>query len=189
MKLTRYFFISDSLDHLERFEKDLERTDMVTPQMHLLTLDDGGAATHQHLHKMTSFMKKDIIRSTLIGAAFGLCAAILVLLVSYLAGWTDTPAGWVPFIFLAVVILGFLTWQGGLWGIQRPNAHFESFEQALKSGRHVFFVDVEPRHEKTLKDTTRNHPAVEEAGVARGAPTWIVFSQHHLKRFFTETFP
>lgn len=189
MKLTRYFFISDSLDDLERFEKNLEQTEIVSPQMHLLTLDDSGAANHEHLQSMTSFMKKDIIRSTLFGAGIGLCAAILVLIVSYLAGWTQTAAGWMPFIFLAFVVLGFVTWQGGLWGIQKPNVHFDSFEQALNDGKHVFFVDVTPAHGRVLQEIAAKHSAVEAAGSARGAPTWIVFSHHGLKRFFTQTFP
>ncbi|GAB3684965.1 hypothetical protein [Salinisphaera aquimarina] len=189
MKLTRFFFISESLHDLERFEQSLERIAVVTPQMHLLTLDDSGAATHPKLHQITSFMHKDIIHSTLIGAALGVGGALLVLVVSHLAGWAYTPAGWMPFLFLAIVVLGFLTWQGGLWGIQTPNTHFKSFEQALRDGKHVFFVDVEPRHRQTIEEMARNHHAIETAGVASGAPNWLVFSQHRLKRFFTETFP
>jgi len=189
MKLTRYFFISDRLDALENFEQDLENAGIVVPQMHLLTLDDSGAAAHHDLHEITSFMKRDIVRSTLIGAVMGVCAALLVLVVSYLAGWTASEAGWIPFIFLAIAMLGFFTWQGGLWGIQAPNARFEAFDQALKDGRHVFFVDLEPGYGKRLKTIAAKHNAVETAGVDRGAPTWIVFSQYHLKRFFTETFP
>lgn len=189
MKLTRYFYISDDLDDLESFEEDLEEEGVLTPQIHVLTLDDTGATNHHHLHQVTSFMKKDIVHSTLIGAAIGLAAAMLVLVVTYLAGWHETAAGWMPFLFLAVIMLGFCTWQGGLWGIQTPNVHFGRFEQALNSGKHVFFVDLAPGHGQILKKIANNHPTVEMAGMDRGAPSWIVFSQYHLKRFFTQTFP
>lgn len=189
MKLTRYYFIGEDLDDLERFEEELESGGIVTPQVHILTRDDRGVASHAHLHQVTPFMQKDVVHSTLIGAAIGVCMAVLVLLVTYLAGWHETAAGWVPFVFLAVIMLGFCTWQGGLWGIQTTNVHFKRFGKALKEGKHVFFVDLEPGRGKLLKDIANKHPTLAMAGLDRGAPSWIVFSQYHLKRFFTETFP
>lgn len=189
MKLTRYFFISNNLGDLEAFEQDLERSDVFTPQIHLLTLDEDRADAYHNLHKMTSLMKKDIVHSTLIGAVVGLCAALLVLVFTHLVGWSETPAGWMPFIFLAIVMLGFCTWQGGLWGIQKPNIHFKRFEETLKQGKHVFFVDLEGRHKILLKETAARHPSVEPAGISRGAPAMIVFMQHRIEHFFTEVFP
>lgn len=189
MKLTRYYFISDDLDDLEGFERDLERADMVTPQIHLLTHDDAGAADHYGLAEVTSFMKRDIIHSTLVGAAGGACAFVLVLIVCYLAGWTASAAGWMPFVLLAVAVFGFLTWQGGLWGIQRSNAYVKRFRDALAQGRHVFFVDADAGQEDELKSMAERHPTLEPAGRTRGAPRWTVFPRHHIKRFFKETFP
>ena len=81
---------------------------------------------------------------------------MLVLVVAYLAGWTESPAGWTPFIFLAVVLLGFCTWEGGLIGIQDPNHNFTRFEQALKDGKHVFFVDLEPGQEAILETVLKS---------------------------------
>ncbi|MFN3842814.1 MAG: hypothetical protein ACK4RW_06045 [Rehaibacterium terrae] len=189
MKMTRHFFISTDLDDLERLEQDLEQAGIVAPQIHLLTLDDTHADRHTHLHKVTSLMKQDIVHSTLIGAAVGLVAAVLVLAVAYTASWTQSPAGWLPFIFLAIIALGFFAWEGGLWGIQTPNVRFRRFEQALREGKHVFFVDLEPGQSKILEETVRRHPGVVPAGTDIGAPHWIVMWQYRLKRFFTQTFP
>lgn len=190
MKLTRLFFISDSLDDLERFEKSLEQMDLQPPQMHLLTLDDQGAATHPELPQVASFTKRDVIRSTLIGAGVGLAAAVLVLVIAYLAGWTATAAGWMPFIFLAIVVLGFITWQGGLLGIQTPHVQLCKFDDALNQGRHVFFVDVEPEDAQALRAMAdAQHPAIEIADEDVGASSWIVYSHYRVKRFFTHTFP
>jgi hypothetical protein len=36
-----------------------------------------------------------------------------------------------PFIFLAIIALGFSTWEGGFYGIQSPNFHFSKFEDVL----------------------------------------------------------
>lgn len=189
MKMTRHFFISDDLDDLERLEEDLERAGVVTPQIHLLTLDDTGADRHHHLHKVTALMRQDIVHSTLVGAAMGVGAAALVLVVAWLAGWTQTPAGWIPFIFLAIIALGFFAWEGGLWGIQTPNVHFQRFEKALQEGKHVFFVDLEPGQAKILTSGLARHPRVQDAGTGEAAPHWIVAGQHRIKRFLTETWP
>ena len=117
--LKRYF-ISDDLDDLEVIEEQLESAGVSTAQIHVLTLHDAELDHHEHLHRVQSFMKKDVIHSALIGALIGVCACALVLVVADVAGWTHTPAGWIPFIFLAVVMLGFCIWEGGLFGIQVP---------------------------------------------------------------------
>lgn len=189
MKLTRYFFISDDLDELERLEGELEQSGVAAPQIHLLTLDDAGAADHHHLPAVVSLMRRDLVHSTLIGAAVGVIAAFLALLIAELAGWTDTAAGRMPFVFLAVVLFGFFSWEGGLRGIETPNVQFRRFQEALEAGRHVFFVDLEPDQEKLLDRIRQRHPSVQFAGTGGGSPHWAVTMQHRVKRFFVETFP
>jgi len=189
MKLKRHFYVSDDLDALERLEEELERMDIVTPQIHWLTLDDASAAEHVHLHQVSSLMKTNVVHSTLVGAGVGIALAVAVLVAANLFGWTDTMAGQIPFIFLAIILLGFFTWQGGLWGIENPNTRFRDFEEALREGKHVFFVDLEPGRGKIVRRLARKHPEIQPAGNGAGAPHWIVLWQHRLKRFLTESFP
>lgn len=188
MRMTRYFFISTDLNDLEHFEQDLERAGIVTPQIHVLTDHEGEAHSH-HVHQVSPFMKKDVVHSALLGAAVGVCLAVLVLLITVVAGWHETEIGGWPFIFLAVILMGFCTWIGGFWGIQTSNSRTRRFDQALKEGKHVFFVDHPQGQGTVLEDVSQRYPSVAMAGLARGAPSWIVFSQHNIKRFFTETFP
>lgn len=190
MKMTRYFFISDDLGDLDTFEEELERADLVTEQVHVLTLDNGHTE-HRHLHEVTDLMKTNVLHSMIYGAAVGLIVSILILILAHYAGWTQTAAGWLPFIFLAVIALGFFTWEGGLWGLDTPNMHFKRFEKIIRSGKHLFFVDVVPGkgHRKALQSLLKQHPNIQSAGTAHGAPHWIVNWHHGLKRFFSETFP
>lgn len=189
MKLKRHFFASNDLDDLESFELELERADIVTPQIHVLTLDDTGAANHSNLHEVTPFMKTDIVHSSLLGALVGLTMAAFVLALAHLAGWSDTAAGWLPFVYLSIILLGFFTWQGGLWGIESSNSNFRHFEQLLRDGEHIFFVDLEPGRGKVVRRLARTHPGIRRIGEGVGAPHWIVVWQNRLKYFFTETFP
>ena len=177
MKMQRHYFISDSLDDLEVLEEQLEAAGISTPQIHVLSGNDADVANHHHLHEVQSFMKRDIVHTTLRGAVVGLCAFALVLSVAYYAGWTDGGVGWLPFLFLAVVLLGFSTWIGGLLGIEKPNHNFIRFEQALNAGKHVFFVDLEPDQEAVLEKLLKSHPQVELAGTGISTPHWLIALQ------------
>jgi hypothetical protein len=177
MKMLRHYFISNSLDDLEVFEEQLEVAGVSTPQIHVLSKHDAEVHQHPHLHEVESFMKNDIVHSTIQGALVGVCAFVLVLVVAYFAGWTKSAAGWMPFIFLAVALLGFSAWMGGLIGIEKPNRNFARFEQVLSDGKHVFFVDLEPQQETVLKNVLQSHPQVELAGTGSSAPHWIIAFQ------------
>jgi len=180
MKMHRHYMISDDLDDLEALERQLEAAGISTPQIHVLSNDDAELARHTHLHEVQSFMKSDLVHSTTRGALIGVPAAILVLVVAYFAGWTQTAAGWIPFVFLAIIVLGFCTWEGGLAGIQRPNHNFTPFAQALKDGKHVFFVDLEPGQEAVLEKVLGEHARIEPAGTGRPVRHWIVSLQQKL---------
>lgn len=175
--MLRHYFISNSLDELEVFEEQLEAAGVSTPQIHVLSRNDAEVERHRHLHEVQSFMKQDIVHSTERGAVVGVCAFVLVLAVAYSAGWTETAAGWMPFIFLAVVLLGFSTWVGGFLGIGKTNRNFVRFESALSDGKHVFFVDLEPRQEAVLEKLLKSHPQVESAGTGSSAPHWLIALQ------------
>ncbi len=189
MKMLRHFFVSSDLDDLDRLEDELERGGVPTPQVHVLSLDDTSVENHHHLHQVAAFMKKDVIRSGLLGLLIGAIAAALVLLVAAYSGWTQTAAGWMPFVFLAIIVFGFSTWEGGMWGIQTPNVHFKRFEDDLKGGRHVFFVDLEPRQEPILARAVEAHPTLSGAGTANASPHWVVIWQARLLKFFGATLP
>lgn len=180
MKLLRHYFISDSLDDLELFEEQLEAAGVTTPQIHVLSTNDADVAKHPHLHAVQSLLRSDVIYSTTRGAMVGVLASALVLSVAHFAGWTQSAAGWMPFIFLGVIILGFCTWEGGFVGIQKPNHNFARFEQALKDGKHVFFVDLEPKQEAPLEKILQAHPQVELAGTGPSVQHWIVTLQQRL---------
>lgn len=177
MKMLRHYFISDSLDDLEVFEEQLEAAGVSASQIHVLSRADAEVEHHAHLHEVQSFMKNDIVHSTIRGAVVGACAFVLVLAIAYFAGWTESAVGWMPFIFLAVVMLGFCTWEGGLRGIQEPNHDFARFEQALRDGKHIFFMDLEPQQEPILEEVLKSHPQVELAGTGSSAPHWLIALQ------------
>jgi hypothetical protein len=189
MRMKRHFFVSDDLDDLERFEEELEREGIATPQIHVLSLDDTAVESRQHLHDVQSIMKKDVIHSGEYGLAIGVIAACLVLAATYLGGWHESPAGWIPFIFLAIILLGFFTWEGGFIGIQTFNTNFQRFKDELESGKHLFFVDLSDDQEDILKRVVKAHPSAKMAGTGRSTPHWIVSWQQRLKRLFGETLP
>lgn len=179
--MKRVFYISDDLDDLELVEYELELSGIGSPQIHVLTDNDAEVASHHHLHPVKSIMRNDIVHSTEIGAVVGVCAAAFVLLAAYLSGVTET-VGWVPFVMLAIVMLGFMTWEGGLFGIQELHYQFRRFKQVLKSGKHVLMVDVEPNQELTLANVTLAHDKLKPAGTGKSPPHWVIATQNNWEK-------
>ena len=174
--MKRHYYLSDDLDDLEHVEEELERAGVQTPQIHVLSRDDAGVALHAHLHPVEAVLKKDVVHGTEVGAVIGVIGASLVLFVSYYSGVTE-QVGWVPFVFLAVVVLGFCTWEGGLFGIQETHHDFKRFDADLDAGKHVFFVDVDEEQEAALSAIVEAHPRMTQAGEGKATPKVVVEAQ------------
>lgn len=160
--MNRYYFISDDLKELAQVEKELGSHGIEIPQIHVLSRDDAGVQKH-NLPQVSDFMKKDVVRATTWAAVLGVVAAAIVLVAAYFLGWT-AAWGWTPFVFLAVVVLGFVTWEGGLWGIQEPNEKIRRFQEALNQGKHILFVEVSSDEEAGLREVVDRYPRLQEAG-------------------------
>ncbi len=170
--MKRHFYISNDLDDLEVLEKDLEDRGISRAQIHILSDNDAELERH-HLHPVISFFKKDVVYSSKIGFLFGLGAFFLIIALALLVGVPE-PYLWVPVIFLALFLLGFCTWEGGLIGIQKPNHHYRKFEKVLRHGKHVVIVDVAPEEVETLREVMKCHPRVHFAGYGEDIPDWVV---------------
>jgi hypothetical protein len=179
--MKRHFFIGDDLDAVGAVERELLGRGIAAEKIHVLSLDDADAE-RRHLHDVQSLMKRDVIHSTEIGALVGLAASIVAIVAAQLSGLV-AQVGWVPFVFLAIVLLGFFTWEGGLIGIQLPNSRFRRFENALRSGQHIFFVDVDSADEGALQDVMKAHPELRAAGTGSSSPRWLVGFQQNVRRF------
>jgi hypothetical protein len=187
-KMKRHYYISDDLDDLDRIEQELESSGVHKPQIHVFSQDDSGVLAHDHLHNIKSVFKNDVVHGTKTGAGIGVGMAALVLIVTSYSDWPATYT-WVPFIFLAVVLLGFFAWLGGLYGIQEPHHDFKRFETQLRAGKHVFIVDVDAIQEDILDKVVKDHPKLILAGTGKAAPRWLVMGQYKIKKITSETFP
>ena len=184
--MKRHYFISTDLDDLETVEQDLEAAGVATPQIHVLSEDDAGVETH-HLHEVEAVLKKDVVHGTELGAVVGVIGAALILVLAWFSGLTETYT-WVPAIFLAVIVLGFCTWEGGLIGIQEPHTDFRRFQDQLHEGKHILFVDVPLEQEEILQSVVAKHPQLQDAGEGASTPSWVVGAQRKWTRF-TEVAP
>lgn len=186
--MNRHYFISDDLDDLDNIEEYLEQKGIVKPQIHVLSKDDASVEKHEHLHNIESFFKQDIVHGTIVGAMFGVLAAVLVLAIGYLSKLPETYT-WIPFYFLAIVMFGFITWSGGFYGIQTPHKEFRRFQNDLNNGKHIFIVDVDPSQEFLISEIEKDHPQLIDAGIGSATPRWIVMGQQGFKDFTSTTFP
>jgi len=180
--MIRHFYVTEDLDELGKVEKELESQGFTVPQIHVLSENDTEVENHQ-LHAVESVLKLDVVHSTKVGAVYGVIGAILTLLVAYSMSWTESAVGWMPFIFLSIIVLGFCTWEGGFIGIQKPNVNFLPFQEMLKNGKHILFVDADPQQEMALDSVMKMHPKLQVAGMGEATPNWVVRGQDKFKSF------
>lgn len=186
--MKRYFYLNESLDDLDQVEEELEASGLAKSQIHVFSKDDSGVEGHGHLHNTRSVFKTNVAHGMIIGAWVGLGIAALVLLVTYFSSWTVAYT-WIPFIFLAIISLGFSTWVGGLYGIQSPHKDLKKFVSRLNEGKHLFFVDVDSKQQGGLDSVIKAHPGMQLAGKGESTPRWVVMAQQRIKTFTTEVFP
>jgi len=179
--MKRYFFIEDDLDDLELIERQLLSSGMLRPQIHVLSQDDAGVSEH-HLNEVHALLRQDIIHSGEIGALIGLVVSAVSILLAYFSGLPES-IGWMPFAMLSIVLLGFFTWEGGLFGIQVPNSQFRRFEDALRAGKHLLLVDVDRGQEYIMQQVLSAHPHVKPEGTGVAAPRWLVRWQQRWSNF------
>lgn len=163
--MVKHYYVSDNLDELALIEQELESIGIKESQIHVLSESTAEVENH-HLHPVNSLLQQDTIHSGEVGAIVGVVGALFVLAFSYLMGWTASPAGWLPFIFLSVVIFGFCTWEGGLIGIQKPNINFAPFQKLLHEGKHILLIDSSKQQESKLKKVIDRHPLLKDVGVS-----------------------
>jgi len=179
--MRRHYYIGDDLEDLASAERGLEAAGISTPQIHVLSNDDAGVEL-THLHEVEAVLKKDVVHGTGLGAVVGIVCGAVVLALSWASGLTATYT-WVPAIFLAVIIVGFCTWEGGLIGIQKPHMDFRRFQDELQQGRHILFVDIQPQKVESLQRVMREHPRLRAAGEGGSTPGWVIGVQQKWTRF------
>lgn len=182
--MKRHYYICDNVSDLEKVENQLREAGIESPQLHVYSPETKAAEVDAHeVHEVSDFTKRDVVRSGFIGVGIGAAGALVVLGSTYAMGWHQSEIGWMPFLFLALVVLGFSTWAGGFRGIQEPNEEFLKFEQALERGKHIFYIDVDSEQEATLSSVVSRFPQLEFAGDGSGAPSWLVHGQTQFQRF------
>lgn len=183
--MKRFYYISDDLDDLATIERELKSVGIPQPQVHVFSQDDAGIEK-RHMNNVQEFMKRDVVHSALVGATIGFIAAVTVLVLVYFSG-LPAKVTWIPFIFLALILFGFFTWEGGFFGIQVPHHELENFETALREGKHILFVDANPHEAKLLAATQAQHPRLKLVRKTSARPSWVIQWQRKWRHFIRST--
>jgi len=151
-----HMFLTKNIDKLEETEIELESQGIPRSHIKIYSQDEAGLSTH-HLPSVPDISKLDLVHSSLLGAAVGGFIASTILMTAMIAGWTSA-VGWLPFVFLSLVVLGFGTWEGGLMGINKVNHRFARVQESIKEGAYLLIVDVNKPDEEKLATTMGRHP-------------------------------
>ena len=185
--MQRHYYVSDSLETLALIEQRLHADGIAKSQVHVLS-DDHAEVERREINEVHSILRSDLIRSGLKGAALGFALGALCLGATALTGIHQT-LGWVPFIFLAIVLFGFCTWEGGLFGIQEKNSAFERFEKALAQGQHILMVDVHSDEEPILQQAVDAHKShISVAALAKPVSSLFISTQARLQSMLSQSY-
>lgn len=174
--MERYYFISDDIGEVQKAQSELLQRGVASPHVRVLSNDDA-ELDRRGLRSVFPFLRQDVVRSTERGALIGFGGALLVVVVAFLAG-VSTLVGWIPVLFLAVILLGFGAWEGGLIGMERRNYKFERFEQALAKGSHVLMVDVEDEQRELVPTVASHYHSLRAAGTGSSAVNPLQNREH-----------
>lgn len=169
--MKRYYFVSDNLADLANVEQELQQQGISPLQMHLVS-DSEAEAERLGLHQVASVFRKDIIYSMFTGFMIGLIVSTLLVVIGFSVGLEGNQQ-WAILLFVCLFIVGFCTWEGGLFGIQVPNRHYRRFARALKQGRHLFFVDVVKGQKPILDEAAKKHAHLKPVGRGAGEWSWL----------------
>lgn len=153
------YYLSKDLDELEVVHDELLESGINDSQIHVLSDADASVEEH-HMRSLNSFSKTDVIHSTLMGAGVGVILALAMMSIPYLFN-ISTPVGNMPFMFAAIVLLGFAAWEGGFLGIQKTNHKFASVDTDIHQGQHLMIVDFKDNVESTVNKVIGAHPMVK----------------------------
>tara|TARA_B100000809_G_C15138968_1_gene532039 strand:- start:1211 stop:1717 length:507 start_codon:yes stop_codon:yes gene_type:complete len=160
--MNRLFFVVSSLESVESVENDLIGGGINESHIHLLS-SQPNEADKRNLHEVSSLAKSDVYQSTLKGIPIGVLLASAVVALTHYYSWY-TQFTWVPFIFLAILVMGFSCWEFGLWGIQHRNSELSQFDNTIDKGRHVLLIDSDSNDREKIKSICLNVGDVFYAG-------------------------
>ncbi|WP_075187590.1 hypothetical protein [Teredinibacter haidensis] len=179
--MRRYYFLSNDLADIQRAEHDLYSAGYSFHQVHVLSGQDA-ELEKRHVHEVNPFAKLDILHSSLLGASIGVFLAAAVLLVGFVVR-TETVVGWLPFVFLSIVVFIFSAWEGGFYGIQTGSAEFQRFKTLLAKGYHVLMVDCRKEDKVAMDSILAYHESLTDTGSGVARPSWLIASQKGFDAF------
>ncbi|WNO08416.1 NAD/FAD-utilizing enzyme [Teredinibacter sp. KSP-S5-2] len=160
--MKRLFFISSSLDDIDKAEHQLIDAGINGDRFHLLSSNES-AAIARDLHAISSLAKTDVVHWMERGVLIGMAGVLIVLSSGYFSGLYESFT-WAPFIFLSLVIFGFSCWEAGFVGIQKKNYKYARFDRELSKGNHIFMVDIEGGEKTYVKNVCEETYHMSSAG-------------------------
>ena len=181
--MKRQYFIADNLESIKQLENILLANYFEYEQLHVFNWNDKLVNKSRfNYREINDCQKRNMWRSGLRGLVIGLTTAAILLTIVYSLGLYTNPAGWIPFVFLAIVAIGFFAWEGGIHGIQKQDEVCSRFMEALRNGQVVFFVDFTRNQEEILNEAINAQRELVATKDSAAPPDWMVNGQVKLKK-------
>ena len=152
------YYLSDNLDELEQVHDELIDCGLKDSQIHVLSEHEADVQKH-HMRNVNSISRTGMLTFMVKGALVGSVLAAFVIALSYLMG-VSSSVWMAPFVFAAVMALGFSVWEAGLMGLHRLNSRFSAFKDELDQGEHMLILDFAGKQQSFVESVLSKHPRV-----------------------------
>lgn len=157
------YYLSTDLDELQCVHDELVDKGVQHEHVHVWT-DKEYLLPRYRLLPIHPLLKTDVIDSTIRAAVLGSICSFLILF-SYQFFGTANTLGIFPYACGALVALGLITWEGGMWGIQKPNSKFSQYSTQITQGQHLLLIDFDEHQEKAISEMESAHHALRKIDV------------------------
>ncbi len=161
------YYLAPSLQSTQKISDDLHDVGVKDFFIHVISRDESGLKSQQ-IHSSNYLETLDIVRDGFIGAALGLLAGIVLVL---LAMYFEPFGSGVPpivYVLIAGVTTLFGAWEGGLTGIASENKKLAKFHHDIEAGRYLILIYAWKEQGAAIRAMMRaRHPEAELAAVDR----------------------
>lgn len=148
--MKRLYYLTHQIDAVDNISSTLHDAGISDWNFHVLSKDKAGLVTHR-IHSTTPLHERDIIRSGERGALIGITAGISGALLIGATNAVPAEMGNMALMGLVFVCTLFGAWAGGFFGIQTENYKVRQFHDELEDGQYLLMIDVDARHEQTIR--------------------------------------
>jgi hypothetical protein len=152
--MKQYYYLVEDIDNVEHICDDLHKVGVEDNQIHIVGGNADEIESH-HLHQAREIDETDIARFSERGALLGIILGLLFLVAAIQYQPFGIEVEGVAAAMITILIIGFCTWWGGIFGAYFINYRIAPFKRAVRGNKFLIMLDVPGNLSDIIRDMMR----------------------------------